>query len=79
VRVLLARLTPALFTVALHGRGGVIWVHLDDAEVHRCRSVIDEEVGGSCFLGTVIWQKVRAHAEGSADPWRTRRLAQLDL
>jgi adenine-specific DNA-methyltransferase len=41
----------------LMAEDGVIWVHLDDAEVHRCRSVIDEELGGDCFLGTVIWQK----------------------
>ncbi|WP_345505804.1 site-specific DNA-methyltransferase [Terrabacter aeriphilus] len=36
---------------------GVIWVHLDDAELHRCRSVMDEELGAEHFLGTVIWQK----------------------
>ncbi|MEV7197150.1 site-specific DNA-methyltransferase [Streptomyces sp. NPDC093510] len=36
---------------------GVIWVHLDDAEVHRCRSVMDEELGADCYLGTVVWQK----------------------
>jgi len=36
---------------------GVIWVHLDDAELHRCRSVMDEELGAQQFLGTVIWQK----------------------
>ena len=36
---------------------GVIWVHLDDAEVHRCRAVMDEEFGAEAFLGAVIWQK----------------------
>ena len=36
---------------------GVIWVHLDDAEVHRCRSVLDEELGADSYLGTVVWQK----------------------
>ena len=36
---------------------GVIWVHLDDAELHRCRLVMDEELGKENFLGTVIWQK----------------------
>lgn len=36
---------------------GVIWVHLDDAEVHRCRAVMDEELGIDMYLGTVIWQK----------------------
>lgn len=36
---------------------GTVWVHLDDAEVHRCRSVMDEELGADHYLGTVIWQK----------------------
>lgn len=36
---------------------GVIWVHLDDAEVHRCRCVLDEELGTDSYLGTVAWQK----------------------
>lgn len=37
--------------------GGSIWVHLDDAEVHRCRAVMDEELGPENFVGTVIWGK----------------------
>lgn len=41
----------------LLAKEGVIWVHLDDAEVHRCRVVMDEELGAECCLGTVIWQK----------------------
>ncbi len=36
---------------------GSIWVHLDDAEVHRCRVVMDEVLGSAAFLGTVIWEK----------------------
>lgn len=36
---------------------GSIWVHLDDAEVHRLRSVMDEVFGASRFIATVIWQK----------------------
>ncbi|MFC6880248.1 MULTISPECIES: site-specific DNA-methyltransferase [Actinomadura] len=36
---------------------GSIWVHLDDAEVHRCRMVLDEELGAENFVATVIWQK----------------------
>lgn len=36
---------------------GLIWVHLDDAEIHRCRLVMDEELGPQNYLGTVIWQK----------------------
>jgi len=37
---------------------GTIWVHLDDAEVHRARSVLDEEFGMECHVGTIVWQKV---------------------
>jgi adenine-specific DNA-methyltransferase len=36
---------------------GSIWVHLDDAEVHRCRCIMDEVLGGSNSVATVIWQK----------------------
>lgn len=36
---------------------GSVWVHLDDAEVHRCRAVLDEVLGMENFVGTVIWQK----------------------
>lgn len=34
-----------------------IWVHLDDAEVHRARSVMDEVFGEEAFVASVIWQK----------------------
>ncbi|WP_063046006.1 site-specific DNA-methyltransferase [Nocardia pseudovaccinii] len=36
---------------------GIIWVHLDDTEVHRARQVLDGEFGINSYLGTVIWQK----------------------
>lgn len=36
---------------------GSIWVHLDDAEVHRARAVMDEVFGESAFVASVIWQK----------------------
>lgn len=36
---------------------GVIWVHLDEAEIHRCQLVLDEELGLDSYMGTVIWQK----------------------
>ena len=39
---------------------GSIWVHLDDAEVHRCRVVMDEVLGAANFVATVIWQKIHA-------------------
>jgi len=34
-----------------------IWVHLDDAEVHRCRCVMDEVLGAGNFVATVVWEK----------------------
>ena len=42
---------------------GSIWVHLDDAEMHRCRAVIDEELGPENFVGTVIWGKSDSRPE----------------
>lgn len=41
----------------LLAEGGSVWVHLDDSEVHRCRVVMDEELGAENFVGTVIWGK----------------------
>ncbi|WP_222851169.1 site-specific DNA-methyltransferase [Phytoactinopolyspora mesophila] len=41
----------------LLARDGSIWVHLDDVEVHRCRAVMDEELGPENFLAEVVWQK----------------------
>lgn len=34
-----------------------VWVHLDDAEVHRARAVLDEVFGEEAFVTSVIWQK----------------------
>lgn len=34
-----------------------IWVHLDDAEVHRARAIMDEVFGEHAFVASVIWQK----------------------
>ena len=34
-----------------------VWVHLDDAEVHRARAVMDEVFGEQAFVASVIWQK----------------------
>lgn len=36
---------------------GVVWVHLDDAEVHRARVVLDEEFGANNYRNTVIWRR----------------------
>ncbi|GHF14803.1 site-specific DNA-methyltransferase [Pseudolysinimonas yzui] len=34
-----------------------VWVHLDDAEVHRARSIMDEVFGEKAFVTSVVWQK----------------------
>ena len=36
---------------------GTVWVHLDDTEVHRARSVLDEVFGADRHVATVIWEK----------------------
>jgi adenine-specific DNA-methyltransferase len=36
---------------------GSVWLHLDDAEVHRARSVLDEVFGAEHFVATVVWEK----------------------
>lgn len=39
---------------------GVIFISIDDNEVHNLRKVCDEIFGGTNFVATVIWQKVYA-------------------
>lgn len=34
-----------------------VWVHLDDAEVHRARAVMDDIFGEKAFVASVVWQK----------------------
>lgn len=36
---------------------GSVWVHLNDAEQHRARCVLDEVFGSDNFVATVIWDK----------------------
>lgn len=36
---------------------GSIWVHLDDVENHRMRSLLDEVFGAGNFQAEVVWQK----------------------
>ncbi|MGJ4093787.1 site-specific DNA-methyltransferase [Corynebacterium macclintockiae] len=36
---------------------GSIWVHLDDVENHRMRSLMDEVFGSGSFVAEVVWQK----------------------
>jgi adenine-specific DNA-methyltransferase len=71
---------------------GSIWVHLDDSEAHRMRSLLDEVMGPENFITTVIWQKIHARNNSaqhfSADhdfihvyakdarQWRPNRLAR---
>jgi len=40
---------------------GSVWLHLDDVEVHRARSVLDEVFGSRNAVTTIVWEK----AEGS--------------
>jgi adenine-specific DNA-methyltransferase len=47
----LAALKPLLSPTAS------VWVHLDDAEVHRARCVMDEVFGPEAFVATIVWQK----------------------
>jgi adenine-specific DNA-methyltransferase len=39
---------------------GSIWVHLDDAEVHRCRCVMDEVLGAANFVASIVWRKTHS-------------------
>lgn len=43
-----------------------VWVHLDDAEVHRARLVMDEVFGDSAFVASVVWQKRTTRESRSA-------------
>lgn len=43
-----------------------VWVHLDDVEVHRMRSVLDEEMGESGFITQITWQKRTTRENRSA-------------
>ena len=39
---------------------GSIWVHLDDVENHRMRSLLDEVFGAGNFVAEIAWEKRRA-------------------
>lgn len=41
----------------LLAKDGSIWVHLDYAENHRMRLLLDEIFGGSNFIAEFVWQK----------------------
>lgn len=68
-----------------------VWVHLDDAEVHRMRVLLDGEFGPENFVATIIWGKADTSrndaAQFSVDQdyllvyslnpgWRPNRLAR---
>lgn len=36
---------------------GSVWVHLDDAEQHRMRSLMDEVFGAQNFVATIVWKR----------------------
>lgn len=36
---------------------GSVWIHLDDAEQHRMRCLLDEIFGAGNFVATLVWQK----------------------
>ena len=42
---------------SLLGEDASVWVHLDDAEVHRGRAIMDEVFGENAFVASVVWQK----------------------
>lgn len=44
----------------LLAKDGSVWVHLDDTEVHRCRVVMDEELGADNFIASITWEKLYA-------------------
>src|SRR5205807_5248268 len=45
---------------------GSVWIHLDDSEVHRARSVLDEVFGPGAFVTTITWQKRTTRENRSA-------------
>lgn len=56
----LAALVPFLAPTAS------VWVHLDDAEVHHARCVLDEVFGRDAFVATIVWQKRNTRESRSA-------------
>lgn len=52
---------------SLLAEDGSVWLHLDDREMHRARSVLDEIFGSQNFVSTVVWQKVYAPKNNTND------------
>lgn len=40
----------------LLNKDGSVWVHLDDAQQHRSRMILDEVFGATNWVGTVVWR-----------------------
>jgi len=73
---------------------GSVWVHLDDAEAHRARCVLDEVFGADNFIATIIWEKADSPRNSArylsvdqdyihlyaknAQVWRPNRLPRTD-
>ena len=43
--------------VGLLAPSGSLWMHLDDAEMHYAKVMLDEVFGRANFVATVVWQK----------------------
>lgn len=73
---------------------GTMWMHLDDAEQHRMRLLMDEVFGTENFIATVVWEKADSPRNSarhlsvdqdyvhvyarSADSWRPFRLPRSE-
>lgn len=71
---------------------GSVWVHLDDAEVHYAKVLMDELFGRQNFVATVVWEKADSPRNSarylstdqdylliyarSSDLWRPNKLAR---
>jgi adenine-specific DNA-methyltransferase len=42
----------------LLAESGVIWINIDDNEVHHARVIMNEIFGGDAFVAACIWQKI---------------------
>lgn len=43
-----------------------VWLHLDDSESHRARSILDEVFGTKGYVATIIWQRRTTRESRSA-------------
>ena len=46
---------------------GSVWLHLNDAEQHRARVILDEVFGPKSFVATIIWERTN-HPRPNANP-----------